>query len=652
VRAGHRIAPIAVGIATLAAFLPSLRCGFVHWDDLQNFVENTAFRGLGAENLRWMFTQFHLGHWQPLSWITLALDFLVWDMKPAGWHFTNALLHALGAGVFARVAAVLFEEVGRGREGAARAAPWFGAAVALLWSLHPLRVEAVTWITQRREVLCGALTLLAAACHLRGRSRWLTYALAVAAMLAKVTAVMLPVALILIDAWRDAALGGALLRAALRAARRHAVLLAAAAGVVAAALLAQRTAGALVSLQTLPPASRVAIYLYDLAFAVEKTLVPAGLAPLHQAHDPATWALDARVWALAAVALVLVAGAFAWAIRRRSSGAIVLVALFLLLSAPAGGFTQSGPQIAADRYTYQSGWVLSLGAGLLAAGAASPRARVAWAWLAAALCAVLLALSIRQQRFWIDTETLWRRELDVYPGNALANYYLGIHYVKHRPAERAKAEPLLRAAIEASPAFGEARLALAFVLQRSGRMEDAWALYQDVLRLQPDDPGVIALGGGLAWDRGDRAAALEAFERLTRIRPKNPDSWRQLARAQAAAGRPRDALATFDRGIAEVSHPILWGDLAWLLATHPDAAIRDGRRALPLAERALLSEGRTIRATNIMAAACAEAGEFDRGLREVEAASAVLPPEQAPALARLRDLLTRREPIRVEPAFP
>jgi hypothetical protein len=92
---------VAVGVAALALYLPSLSSGFVDWDDDKNFLNNLAYRGLGLDQLKWMWTTFHLGPYQPLSWMTLGLDYVLWGMKPAGYHATNAVLHAIAASLFA-----------------------------------------------------------------------------------------------------------------------------------------------------------------------------------------------------------------------------------------------------------------------------------------------------------------------------------------------------------------------------------------------------------------------------------------------------------------------------------------------------------------------------------------------------------------------
>jgi len=160
-------AAFPAAVLTFFAFLPTLQNGFVEWDDQYNFLLNTSYRGLGWTQLRWMFTAFHTGHYTPLPWITLGADYLVWGLDPFGYHLTNLLLHAANAIVVYLLALRLLGSTVPGA--AARPRPLRAAAalVALVFSLHPLRVESVAWATERRDVLCGLFYLLAVLVYLR-----------------------------------------------------------------------------------------------------------------------------------------------------------------------------------------------------------------------------------------------------------------------------------------------------------------------------------------------------------------------------------------------------------------------------------------------------------------------------------------------------
>ena len=145
----YYLIPGLVGLITFVVFSPALRNGFVNWDDFETIVENQNFRGLTWSHLRWMFTTFHLGHYQPLSWLTFSLDYLLWGVEPFGYHLTNILLHSVNAVLFYFVSRRLL----------AMAAPISNAVVlnltagfsALIFAIHPLRVESVAWATERRE---------------------------------------------------------------------------------------------------------------------------------------------------------------------------------------------------------------------------------------------------------------------------------------------------------------------------------------------------------------------------------------------------------------------------------------------------------------------------------------------------------------------
>src|SRR2546422_8212063 len=146
----QRAVPALLALASFVVFLPALGAGFVNWDDDQNFLENPNYRGLGADQLRWMFTTFLMGHYIPLTWVTLGLDYVVWGMNPAGYHLTNLLLHAANAVLLYLIALRLLRACEPGRSANGSWAVTFGSGFAtLLFVVHPLRAESVAWITER-----------------------------------------------------------------------------------------------------------------------------------------------------------------------------------------------------------------------------------------------------------------------------------------------------------------------------------------------------------------------------------------------------------------------------------------------------------------------------------------------------------------------
>src|SRR2546421_8231801 len=153
----ERVIPLGLVLAVLAVFAVGLRNEFVQWDDYNNLVDNPHFRGLGWAQITWMFTTTLMGHYIPLTWLTFGLDYVIWGMQPAGYHFTNLVLHAANAALFYWVSRrVLTAAAPAAGETALRA----GAAVAaLFFAVHPLRAESVAWATERRDLLSGRLFL-------------------------------------------------------------------------------------------------------------------------------------------------------------------------------------------------------------------------------------------------------------------------------------------------------------------------------------------------------------------------------------------------------------------------------------------------------------------------------------------------------------
>ena len=171
----QRALPLLVGVLAFVVFLPALDAGFVDWDDDRNFLWNEGYRGLGPRELQWMFTSTWMGHYIPLTWLSLGLNYALGGMEPWGYHLGNLLIHAANTALLFFVARRLLAVAGEDdrmhhHEGGA-AIPLGAAVAALLWALHPLRVESVAWVTERRDVLCGFFYLLAVLAYLQGATR-------------------------------------------------------------------------------------------------------------------------------------------------------------------------------------------------------------------------------------------------------------------------------------------------------------------------------------------------------------------------------------------------------------------------------------------------------------------------------------------------
>ena len=468
---------VAVACATWLVFLPALRGGFLSWDDHTNLVANRAWRGLGPAQLGWILTNFHMGHWIPVTWLSFSFDYLVWGMRPQGYHLTNVLLHAANAGLVCVVTARFFEA--GGLRGTARLV---GAAVAaLVFALHPLRVESVAWVTERRDVLSTLFFLLALLAYLRavkhepiwrGRPYWLALGSFALALGSKSITVSLPVILIIADiyplrrwtgAWRT------------RLAEKAPFLaLSAVAGIVS--MIAVRAGGSASSLVDLGVGRRLAISAYSLVFYLRKSLVPSALSPLYEL--PIDFDPLAPVYLVSAIALIAISGAAA-GLRRRAPWLLAAWIAYLAMALPISGLVQNGPQIAADRYTYLPCLPLAMVFGLAVAWL------LRWPWalaVPAIALAVLAVLTVTQIGIWRDTRALWTHALVVAP-SAIAHSSMGV--VLDEEGQPREAVAHFEEALRINPKLAHAHNNWGIALARQGRWQEALPHYEEALRLNP-----------------------------------------------------------------------------------------------------------------------------------------------------------------------
>lgn len=545
-RRGRRasvLVPAGVALITLVAFLPVLHDGFVAWDDDKNFVDNPLYRGLGPAQLHWMWTTFHMGHYVPLSWMTLGLDYELWGMNPSGYHLTNLLLHTASAVVVYFVARRLMAEVLVGR-----GARLTAAFAALLFAVHPLRVESVAWVTERRDVLSGLFYFSSILAYLRWRDassnrRWYVAALALfaAALLSKATSMTLPAVLLIIDVYPLRRIGGAVGWWSAAARRVYAEL-------APFAVLAAGTAAlSIVALH--PPAQldfsqKLAVSAYSLLFYVWKTIAPTGLSPLYEMpqHVDAT---AARYVAGSVFTVALVAAA--WLTRRRWPGASACVAAFVVVTMPMLGVVQNGPQISADRYTYLAAPALAM----LAAGALWSAVRFLSPQLVATggsiIVLALSSLTWSQSTVWRDSKTLWSRVLDVDSTSSIAQSAMA--NVLYRENDVDAGIEHSRRAIEIAPGYAEAYNGLGVGLARQGKDTDAIAQYEKALELKPVfDDAENNLGIVLAR-QGDVTAAIQHYERALEINPGNSDAQVNWGNALVRLNRPQDAIVHYEAAL-------------------------------------------------------------------------------------------------------
>jgi tetratricopeptide (TPR) repeat protein len=513
--------------------------------------------GLSAEGVRRAFVAVGVAaNWHPLTWISHLLDVEFFGLDPAGHHLHNLLLHAL--------AAALLCLVGVGATGSRR----IGAGVSLLFAVHPLRVESVAWVAERKDVLSGLLFMAVLLSYLRHAARprpagllrvaaWFALGL-----MAKPMLVSIPLLLLLLDWWplgRRGTGGGQRGAGTAFLLAEKVPLLLLSLGSAALTLAAQSRGGAVTPLSHVDPGLRLANALWSLALYLGRTLWPRDLSVFYPHPGPAVYG---RLPAALAVLAVLAAAAVL--LRRRRPAWMAGLCWYLVALLPVLGLVQVGAQGSADRYTYLPlvGPLWALVAATVPRGGGGWSPRAWWGTLLAA--AVLLgAATWRQATFWRDTPTLYQRSILATGDNWFLENNLGVWREGEGRYEEARGHYLR--SIRQMPRLADSRRNLGNVLVRLDRRREAVEAYREAILLDPEDataPYNLAVAQA-SW--GDLEGAEESYRRALAVRPDFPEAhnnlgvillwrWRNseaLAHFRSAlAGRPDYAQAAYNAGLA------------------------------------------------------------------------------------------------------
>jgi Tfp pilus assembly protein PilF len=589
---------------TLAAYVPPMQGGFV-WDDDDYVTENRNLRSPSGLKRIWC----QLGavpQYYPLVHTTFWIEYHLWGLRPLGFHLTNVLLHALNG-------LILWELLRRLRVPGA----WIAAA---LFVLHPMQVESVAWVTERKNVLSGTFYLLAALMYLGGRGRVryaATFLLFLCALLSKSVTATLPAALAVAQWWQHGRLG-----------RHDAVRLAAmipfgfAAGVLTS-WMEKYSVGATGPEWALSPIDRSIVAGRAFWFYLGKLAWPHPLTFIYPRWDIAHASSAMLLFPVAALLLLLAL----WLARRRiGRGPLTAALLYAGTLAPALGFVNVYPMrfsFVADHFAYLA--VIGPLA-LIAATVMTKLRRLRNAGsavvfgLGALVIAVLGALTWQRGYAYADEETLWRDTLRKNPSSFIANDNLGGILLLR--GELDPAAVLFQTALRSKPDFPEALDNLGIVRQRQGRPDEAVASFREALRWDPEFVDAHNNLGIALAQQGKSSEALDHFHEALRIRPSFAKVHLNLGLTFEGLGRTSDA-------VKEYREMLRWTPdahdvekrLAWILATDPDDGIRNGDEAVRLAEAAnSASLGKDFQALNVLAAAYAEAGRFDAAIRSAERA--------------------------------
>ncbi len=506
------LALAVVGAAVVVTFFPSLQNGFV-WDDDYNVLTNLPIRHLNHTSLQWMFTTTLGGPYQPLSWMSLALDYHIWGLNPMGYHVTNMVLHLFNAWLVCLICFALLRRFKPQDSHNHPVASWISAgAAALFFAVHPLRVESVAWVTERRDVLCGFFYLAALWSSLGVRRRsWFVASLFLCALLSKGMAVSFPFVLIMMDQ----ILFGKPWRQSVKENYLFIVMSFVFAGI---GLVGQTHASAMVSV--LPPLARFELACYSPIFYLWKTICPWNLLPMYELPIPFPMGSPIFIGSVAMAIFITVLGT---GLRKKYPGLLASWICYWLMLLPVAGIAQFGAQMAADRYSYLPSVPLALlfGGELLTILTKETRwIRRAAPVLLGGLFVGLILLTRKQVRTWRSEEILWTRAAAINPGMVRAQDGLGYLFLKRGDMERAVIH--FQKAIVLNTHSWIAHAGLAQALSRMHHRDEAFREIGNAEVIDPEQGDIQEIYAELLSAEQRWNEALEHYQRWAELDPSHP----------------------------------------------------------------------------------------------------------------------------------
>jgi len=653
---------------SLAVFGQTIRYDFVNFDDDVYVYNAPAIQaGLTIKGIALAFTSPHARNWHPLATISHMLDCQLYGLNAGGHHATNIVLHT--------IAVLLLFRVLRQMTGAV----WKSVVVAALFAVHPLHVESVAWVSERKDVLSAVFFLLMLDAYARyARKASMTRYLAVAvlfaaALMSKPMLVSAPVVLLLLDYWplrrfeqpsstkgkakilKSGNQGRVIRRLFLE---KIPLLVLSAGSCVITFVLQKRATGAI---PPLPFLWRVQNAFASYVIYVWKTLWPTRLAVFYP-HPDNTLAIWEVILAIGFLLAITVA---AIVFRRERPYLFTGWFWYLGMLVPVIGLVQVGEQGHADRYTYLPHIGLFLLAVWLAADVTAVRqSRSRFAVATAVVIVVALAwAAFIQTSYWRNSETLWTHALAVTSDNDFAHNNLGYLCVDRGELDKAIShfETALRirsSRMDTHYNVGSAfvQMNLADALARKGQSDKAMVHYEEAIKLEPNYADAYYNRGNVLFAKGRIDEAIADWEKTLQIQPNDADAHTCLGNALLRQGSLKEAIAHYEKALALApKDPHSRINIAWVLATSSDASIRDGARAVEFAREAVeLSNSGDPKFLRTLAAAYAETGQFSQAIAAARQGLTIATSEGDFRLANLLqgDIALYREHVPVRKIYP
>ena len=522
---------------TFAAFGQTVHYGFVNYDDNDYVYENLVVqRGLTWEGFRWALTYGDIGHWHPLTWLSHMLDCQLYGLQAGGHHLTNILLHG--------AAAVLLFLVLRQMTGLL----WRSAFVAAVFAIHPLRVESVAWVAERKDVLSAfffMLTLWAYVRYVRRPPSMIRYGTVVLffalGLLSKNMLVTTPFVLLLLDYWPLNRLSGFSSQVWVRrVAEKIPLFMLTIGSCVATALVPER-----LTADRLPFGLRMENAVVSYVTYLWQMLHPLGLACVYP--NPVNYL---PIWQVAgALGLLLAISGVAWAFRQTHPCLVVGWLWYLGMMIPVIGVVQISYYAHADRYTYlpQIGLYLLLTWVMADLCAGCHHRRVVLGGLSTVILAALICCAHTQASYWRNDETLWTHTLACTSGNTVGEIYLGNALCQKGKVDEAIVH--YQRALQIEPNSVKAHIVLGNALLQKGNVDEAIPFYQKALQIEPENSEAHNNLGNALLQKGNLNEAITQFQKALQVKPDYADACYNLGNALLQKGNVDKAISYYQKAL-------------------------------------------------------------------------------------------------------
>jgi protein O-mannosyl-transferase len=660
---------VCLAAISLAVFAKTIHYDFVNFDD-DLYVYNTPAikAGITIKGMGQAFTSPHARNWHPLTTVSHMLDCQLYGLNAGAHHATNVILHIIAVLLLYRV---LQQMTG---------AMWNSAIVAALFAVHPLHVESIAWVSERKDVLSAGFFFLMLGAYTRyTRAMSITGYLAVvvlfaAGLMSKPMLVSVPIVLLLLDYWplrrfeQPSLIIGKTKISECDNQRRIIrrlylekipLFVLSAVACILTFVLQKRAAGAI---PPLPFLWRVENAFESYMLYAWKTVWPTRLAVFYP-HPNETLALWEVIFA---TLLLLAITAAAIILRKQRPYLLTGWFWYLVMLIPVIGIVQVGEQGHADRYTYLPHIGLFVAIVWFAIDLATVRRSKPQVAVTTAV-AVLIILALAWAAFiqtscWRNSEALWTHALAVTADNDVAHNNLGYLCAERGELDKAISHFESAARIRSGKRDGHYDVGSAFMqmnladaLARKGRSDEAMVHYEEAIRLQPYYADAYYNRGNVLFANGRIDEAIADWEKTLQIQSNDADAHTSLGNALLQKGSLREAIAHYVTALALAPEdPHSRNNVAWVLATASDNSIRDGARAVGFAQEAVqLSGGREPRFLRTLAAAYAESGRFSEAIAVAQQAAVIATMQAKPDMAKRleKDLVLFRGnlPLRENP---